>query len=251
MTTPRRAVLAGLAATVAAPAIARFPNELPDELIFFVGNSFTHQHAIPGLVCSIAASAGVAAHCHPHTANGAWLDASMDFARSLPAERGGPLPATVVLQDHSIAPLTAAGRRRSARAMAAWSAAFDRTVLFETWPRRADHPLYSDRHRPPTPEYMAEIVHDHYSRQARELGAAIAPVGLAWLEAESEEIDLHAADGYHANVAGAWLAAMMLAAALGQPDPYGAAPPPGVELGVAVRLAAIAANHEFEPVSRS
>lgn len=241
----RRIALATGLAAIASPALARFPQTVPPGLIFFVGNSFTRQHAIPALVCRIAAATGTAARCHPHTANGAWLDASMPFARSILAERGGPLPATVVLQDHSIAPLTPGGRRRSALAIAAWSAAFRDTVLFETWPRRAGHPIYARPGRPPSPESMAEIVHDHYSRQAHGLGAAIAPVGLAWLVAETEDIALHAADGYHANLAGAWLAAMMLARALELPRPYAAPPPPGIDTATATRLAQIAARHEY------
>ena len=241
----RRAVLAGAAATLASPALARFPATVPDGLVFFVGNSFTRQHGIPALVCGIAQASGTLAKCHPHTANGAWLDASADFAQSILIERGAPLPGAVVLQDHSIAPLTPAGRQRSARAIRTWSAAFEQTVLFETWPRRADHPIYLDRNRPRSPEGMADIVHDHYANQAYDLGAATAPIGLAWVEAETFEIDLYAADGYHANLAGAWLAAMMLARALDLPDPYAAPPPDGLDPGVAAELAEIAERNVY------
>ena len=247
----RRAVMAAGLAAVANPALARFPQTVPPGLIFFVGNSFTRQHAIPAQVCRIATSTptDIPVRCHPHTANGAWLDASIDFPRLLLAERGGPLPATIVLQDHSTAPLTRAGRQRSRDAIEAWSAAFEHTVFFETWPRRRGNALYEQRNMPTGPEEMAEIVHDHYVQQAIRLGASTAPIGLAWLEAETEDINLFAADGYHANAAGAWLAAMMLARAIGITDPYATQPPEGIDADTAEFLAEIADRHAFDPTS--
>ena len=239
----RRAFLSGACAAMAAPAYARFPHTVPDGLIFFVGNSFTRQHAIPGLVCHIADVSGVTARCHPNTANGAKLADSADFARLFSRDRGGRLPVPVVLQDHSIEPLTPEGRKRSAEAMAVYSAQFEKTVLFETWPRRAGHPLYSRAGMPSGPREMAEIVHDHYARQARRLDAAHAPVGLAWVDAAASGIDLFARDGYHANASGAWLAAMMLAQSLGFPEPFAASPPDGVPAAEARVLAAIAARN--------
>lgn len=237
----RRAFLAASAATLARPAAARFPHEVPEGLVFFVGNSFTRQHAIPALVCAIADWAGVTARCHPNTANGAKLADSVDFARRFSEERGGRVPATVVLQDHSVEPLTPEGRQRSAAAMALYSAQFERAVLFETWPRRAGHPFYAAPGAPSGPREMVETVHAHYARQAAILGAAHAPVGQAWQAAAEAGIDLYARDGYHANPAGAWLAAMLLARALGLPGAHAAPPPGSVPAGLARRLAAIAA----------
>ena len=163
----RRAFLGGVLATGAAPAFARFPHDVPDGLVFFVGNSFTRQHAIPALVCRIAAHAGQPARCHPNTANGAKLADSVDFARRFSEERGSAVPATVVLQDHSLEPLTAEGRTRSAKAMDVYAAQFERTILFETWPRRAGHRLYTRPLAPGGPREMAGIVHDHYTATHR------------------------------------------------------------------------------------
>ena len=98
---------------------------------------------------------------------------------------------------------------------------------------------------------MAEIVHDHYVQQAIRLGAATAPIGLAWLEAETEDIDLFAADGYHANATGAWLAAMMLARAIGITDPYSVRPPDGISPQTAAFLAELAERHAFDPSSET
>ncbi|MEM7423181.1 MAG: hypothetical protein AAF334_05620 [Pseudomonadota bacterium] len=237
----RRRLLSVAASGLATPALARFPHEVPPGLIFFVGNSFTRQHDIPAQVCSIARQSGVDAHCHRHTNNGARLGWSLDFARSISRDRGGPLPGPVVLQDHSIEPLTAYGRQRSAEAMAVYSAQFGRTVLFETWPRRAGHALYRHPEMPSGPVEMATIVRRHYAEQARRLGAAHAPVAGAWISATDAGIDLFARDGYHANPEGAWLCAMLLARALGIPEPFAATPPPTVDRQSARSLAAIAA----------
>lgn len=238
----RRDALGGALALIASPAGARFPHDLPTGLIFFVGNSFTRQHAIPVLVCRIAASTVTEAHCHPHTANGAHLWDQIGFARETAVEHPARLSATVVLQDHSTAPLTATARMRSGTAMAAFSARFERTVLFETWPRAAGHRLYGRSGTPETPDDMAATVHRHYADQAARLGAAHAPIGQAWLRATRAGINLYARDRYHANLSGAWLAAMMLAQSIGLPHPFSAVPPDGVPVDTARRLAQLAAQ---------
>lgn len=211
----RRGLLASGAAFLASPALARWPQSIPEGLIFFVGNSFTRQHDVAGMVCAIAAEAGVAAYCYRQTANGAKLDDSISTPRVLAADWGAAIPAPVVLQDHSTEPLTSESRDRSAQAMAVYSRHFQRTVLFETWPRRSGHALYRQPGMPRTPQEMARLTHDHYTAQAQRLDAALAPVAPAWIEAGDQGVDLYAADGYHANPAGAWLCAMLLAHALG------------------------------------
>ena len=241
----RRWVVGAGLATLASPALARFPKTVPPGLLFFVGNSFTRQHAIAALVCRIAAATGTQARCHPHTANGAWLRDSLSFARSISRDRGSPVPATVVLQDHSIAPLTPEGREVSRNAISVYRQQFDRAVLFETWPRADGHLLFSQPGMPRNPHEMVAVVHRHYQKVARLIGAGHAPIGPAWLAAVDDGLQVHARDGYHASLQGAWLSAMMLAAALGLPDPFLAPPPRGIPASIAARLADLA--HRFSP----
>lgn len=243
----RRAVLGGTLATIAASrfpsdARARFPKTVPDNLIFFVGNSFTRQHDIPALVCRIAQQSAADLNCHRHTANGAWLDGSLGFAKSLSRERGSALPGPVVLQDHSIAPLTPEGRDRSAKAMAVYRAQFAKAVLFESWPRRAGHHHYARWGAPSNPDEMAQITHRHYLDQARRLEAVVAPIAPAWLLGAEQRIDLYARDGYHANLAGAWLAALLIAKALDVSNPFAAMPPGDVPAETGRKLSQIAAR---------
>lgn len=211
----RRFFIAGGTALAASPGFAGFPQVLPDGLLFFVGNSFTRQHGIAARVCALAEATGRTAHCHPNTANGATLTDQVSAAENYASERGGPLPATVILQDHSIEPLTVEGRVRSARAMEIYAAQFQRTVLFATWPRQVGHAFYSKPGNPKSPEEMADMVHLHYVAQAAHLGATVAPVGRAWQQAGALGHDLYARDGYHANETGAHLTALVLAHALG------------------------------------
>ncbi|MGD1923601.1 MAG: hypothetical protein ACFB03_05345 [Paracoccaceae bacterium] len=172
---------------------------------------------MPGRVCEIAEATGVSLYCHRRTANGAKLSDSVFFAQSITRERGSPVPGMLVLQDHSLEPVTHQGRQRSADAMAIYAAQFEKTVLQETWPRRAGHRLYTEPGMPKSPDAMTELVRAHYSEQAQRIGATVAPVALAWQRAIANGHELHARDGYHANPEGARLTALVLAATIGVP----------------------------------
>lgn len=210
----RRGVLAGIA-LIPVTAHARFPHSVPDNLVFFIGNSFMRQHDVPGLVCGIAEIAGRELHCHRRTANGAKLFESVDFAQSIARERGSPVPGTIVLQDHSLEPVTRDGRKRSGDAIAIYAAQFERTILQETWPRRAGHRIYSEPGMPDSADEMTALIRAHYAEQASRTGAVVAPVALAWQRAAASGHDLYARDGYHANESGAKLTALTIARALG------------------------------------
>ena len=173
----------------------------------------------PGQVCRIAEGAGRDLYCHRRTANGAKLYDSIDFAQSITRERGSPVPGTLVLQDHSLEPVTKEGRARSAGAIAIYASQFERTVLQETWPRRAGHRIYTEAEMPRSPDEMTAMIREHYAEQAVRTGATVAPVALAWRRAIAAGHDLYARDGYHANETGAHLTALVLAQSLGVPLP--------------------------------
>lgn len=215
MNPTRRAVLGGLAATPLAATAAPAPLRA-----FFVGNSFTCEQDIPGRIRRLAAQAGTMAETTFVCGNGQTLTDHLQGSHFMDAVFAEPPPAGLpdlfVLQDHSVEPLTPAGRQRSAVAMRAISDGFTRpTVLFATWARHGDHPLYGQPGMPATPAEMTQLVHDHYAAQAASLGAALAPVGRAWQAAILAGYVLHNADGYHANETGAHLTALVLASAMG------------------------------------
>ena len=64
---------------------------------------------------------------------------------------------------------------------------------------------WADKSRP----RIQKIIADAYSRIAVELGAVLAPVGLAWEKAHDLDVklNLHHIDNRHANPNGAYLAA--------------------------------------------
>jgi hypothetical protein len=72
---------------------------------------------------------------------------------------------------------------------------------------------------------------------AREIGAGVVPVGLAWTQSLSSfpELILYSPDGNHATLAGSYLAACAYFAAFYQKSPVGKSFPSGLE---AVRTAA-------------
>ena len=66
-----------------------------------------------------------------------------------------------------------------------------KTVFYMTW---------ADKSRP----RIQKIIADAYSRIAVELGAVLAPVGLAWEKAQAQDVKLnfHHIDNRHANPSG-------------------------------------------------
>jgi hypothetical protein len=64
---------------------------------------------------------------------------------------------------------------------------------------------WADKSRP----WSQKVIADAYSRIAVELGADLAPVGLAWEKAQALDVklNLHHSDHRHANPSGAYFAA--------------------------------------------
>jgi hypothetical protein len=84
------------------------------------------------------------------------------------------------------------------------------TILYMTW---------ASQNRPDTGIILA----DAYRRMASELGAFLAPVGLAWAQAQkmSTELVLHHKDGRHASPVGAYLTACVFYSVLTSTSPEG------------------------------
>ncbi len=207
------AIVAGAAAscaqTQAPPAPTRF---------LFIGNSYTLQHDVPGLV---AARLGDEAD----TETAMVADGGQVLERYVNDPRVTRRLAeiewdVIVLQGHSRAAFDVERRAGFNRAVdwfstqaAAEGAAL---LLVQTWPRRAGHGFYGRpaedgvHHPPRSPSEMAERVEALYAAAAARVGARIAPVGRCWAAA-SDMNALYAEDGSHASPAGAALAADVIA----------------------------------------
>jgi hypothetical protein len=206
----RRAVLAGLAAWPGASRAARSSMQ-----ILFIGNSFTLEHNLPGLVGDLAEQAGWTVAVSVHARNGAFLWEHLE-RMTVPQmldmhgiDAAGRV--LLVLQDHSTAALTAETRARSLAAFAALRDLRHRKLVFPAWPRREGHKLYGQPAMPRSPREMADRITRHSSQAAETAGAALAPVPQAWMLGMG--LPLHRSDGYHASLTGAWLTALVLARA--------------------------------------
>ena len=181
--------------------------------VLFIGNSHTYLHYMPQMLGELAQAAdlGVELHIDQITGEGAGLQWHWNNPLSRQKIRSGPWD-WVVLQDRSGGPLEElesfqTHARRLDEEIRQQGA---KTVFFMTW---------ANKSRPRTQKMLA----DAYSRVAAELGAVLAPVGLAWEKAQAldAELDLYHIDDRHANPSGAYLTACVFYAVFFNASPEG------------------------------
>ncbi|MBW3621970.1 MAG: SGNH/GDSL hydrolase family protein [Armatimonadetes bacterium] len=181
--------------------------------ILFIGNSFTGRNDLPGMIRTLAASAdpprtletessllnGMALKTHwdKGEARRKLESADWDYV-SLQEQSTLPFKNPAKMHDY-MRKFDAAIKERGARA-----------VLYLTWARRD------------APERQAEIT-EAYRSIGEEIGALVAPVGIAWERALEEQPDLtlHDPDQSHPNPAGSYLAACVFYATLFGESPEG------------------------------
>src|SRR6476660_6201285 len=172
--------------------------------ILFVGNSFTARNDLPGLIAALAAAAGKTFRHHLVQAGGASLRAHWNAGHAAEAIRNGGYDA-VVLQEQSTLPVKNAARMHENVRLfdGVIKAAGARTVLYMTWARLN------------APDSQQAIT-DAYAAVGKELGATVAPVGVAWqwFLRDHDRPVLHDRDQSHPTVAGSYLAVCVFLAAL-------------------------------------
>lgn len=191
--------------------------------ILFVGNSFSSRNDLPGLVTGLAASVGRVVETSSIVAGGASLRRHFNagaVARALADSHWD----FVVLQEQSTLPVKNPRRyHENVRALnPEIRASGATTVLYLTWARRA------------APESQQQLT-DAVMAIGREIGARIAPVGIAWqaLVSSHPDIDLYAADGSHPSMAGSFLAASVLCLTVFGDQDFRSTPPPSTKLAPA------------------
>lgn len=188
--------------------------------VLFIGNSFTNRNDVPALITSLAASAGRTLVTGRVIANGASLRQHWNRGEAQQQIRAGGWD-VVVLQEQSTLPIK--NRQRFHENVRLFDevvrAGGARTMLYLTWARRNAR------------ETQRELT-DGTLTIASELGAAVAPVGIAWerVLAAGPEPDLYDADGSHPSKAGSYLAACVFLTALFDISPEGLPLPKGVGL---------------------
>lgn len=184
-----------------------------DVNILFIGNSYTGRNNLPQLLTELVASAPESQRLTTRAilANGMPLRAHWNKgeAQQALAETAWDY---VVLQEQSTLPLKNSTRMHESVRL------FDteikkhsaQTVLYLTWARQD------------APERQTQLS-EAYTSIGAELGATIAPVGIAWQMAlqEQPQIILHEADKSHPTPSGSYLAACVFYAALFHASPAG------------------------------
>ncbi|NQU25321.1 MAG: SGNH/GDSL hydrolase family protein [Candidatus Nealsonbacteria bacterium] len=179
--------------------------------LLFIGNSHTYYNDMPAQLAFLAAAAGRTVVVDSHVEGGCTLQQHCEQTGAI--ERiGSRAWDVVVLQEQSTRPLEdPQAMYRSARILhAEIEKCSAETVFYLTWAQQ-DRPATQD------------AINEAYHAIAKELGARLAPVGVAWHNAmaANAELILHAADGRHANATGSYLAACVFFAVLLGQSPVG------------------------------
>jgi hypothetical protein len=181
--------------------------------VFFIGNSHTSMHDVPGMLQALADSSGVGPVTVGAIAPGGyalidhWLEQS---TRAAAARCRGT--AHLVLQQG----WTPGGVWRDTLLIATRGFAQlvapcgTRVVMYQVWPP-VDRPQ----------AFPASI--ESFAAAAREVGGALAPVASAWLLVQERDpsIALYSSDGLHASAAGYYLAAISIYARVFGRTPVG------------------------------
>jgi hypothetical protein len=236
----RRVVLAVSIAAFCGCALLAVPSRAsaqaspprPTLKVMFVGSSYTFVNNLGDVVAAIAASDPEGPIVEPTLApyaGGSSLQTHLDNGntRKLLASQKWDY---VVLQETSLYGGTDAQGNKPPQiakppvayfgAVKTWvpliAAAGGKTVLEMTWGRRLP--------RPDGPSPMQKDVAEAVYSIARETGAMVAPVGLAFEEARRRMVtlELHTYDGSHPSAAGTYLAALVIYATITGRNPVGA-----------------------------
>jgi hypothetical protein len=211
--------------------------------VLFFGNSYTFVNDLPSVLRHLAASAGKRIDTAQRTPGSETL-AGHAAAPDTPELLHSKTWNVVVLQDQSQAPAIEYGRQTEMYPAATTLAREAREVhalplLFLTWAHATGWPEQGL----PTYAQMQSAIDVGYLTIAHEVKAPIAPVGVAWSQAlESRPpVRLWADDASHPTVAGTYLAACVLYAAIFHTTPEGIAYHDGLAASVASRLQHLAA----------
>ena len=175
------------------------PNSLK---ALFIGNSFTARNDLPGLIERLAAASGARFVSQLISAGGASLNRHWNAGKAVQAIKSGEFD-FIVLQEQSTRPI------KNPRLMHESIRLYD-PVIREAGSKMALYLTWARKHAPAPKSQNA--INDAYTSIARELGATVVPVGIAWqrylaAHAGKPPIELHAPDGSHPSLAGSYLAA--------------------------------------------
>ncbi len=183
----------------------------------FVGNSFTYFNSLPSMVAAFFAARGTAVGVDQYAVGAATLGqhaADPQVAQKIAALRW----TAVILQDQSALPATRPEETlRAGKILCELARKNGATpVFFLTWAYRNQDGKGMDAE-------MQESLAIAYAGAAKEIGAALAPVGPAWqaVLAKDPKAPLYADDGQHPSPDGTYLAACVFYTVLAGKTPVG------------------------------
>ena len=180
--------------------------------ILFIGNSYTYFNDMPTLFSRLCGCNGKQAQVFSVTKGGRKLlenlDSTDQTTRELEAVvQQNPMD-VVILQEHSVLPITDFDRFSANIKSLMEKIGPARYVLYQTWARKAGAEFLQEHKL--TPRTMAVKLQEAYAKVADTVGADRAPVGQCFLEISEThpEIDLYDPDLTHPSYAGSCLSAM-------------------------------------------
>ena len=180
-------------------------------LVLFIGNSFTYYNEMPTLLERVSASLGTPITAHFSGHGGATLRNHWDEGKAVQAIREHHYDFVIVQAQSSEIIRTPDETTRYARLLAnEIRKSRAKPIVFVTWATRA-YPIATQS------QYTAR-----YRALARQIGATVAPVGVAWERLESRGIELFDGSGSHPSLAGSYLEACVFYATLTGNSPIGA-----------------------------
>jgi len=193
--------------------------------VLFVGNSLTQANDLPTMFKQFAAESSlhVDVDVNSITPGGAFLYDHWRRGEAL-SRLQALRPNFLILQGQSVEPLLAprnfiyyAGLfKTDADRVAA------RTVLLSTWARPAGDPYYKDLSSGGSPAEMQARLNSAYASLAINVGATLAPIGVAWQRAQQIAPEIQLLDGtQHPSPAGTYLAAAVLFRTIFNVSPVG------------------------------
>lgn len=216
--------------------------------ILFIGNSLTFYNDMPAMFSELARSGGHEVQVST-AAEGGWTLADHATSPATGAKLEEQVWDYVVLQEQSVIPSLPDERAErllpAARVLVAKIRAGGGVpMLFMHWAHedglpRAGHADFDE---------MQAQLQQGIMEVAGELGSMVAPVGIAWQQATSQDppLDLWQRDGLHPTRQGSYLAACVFYAVVFRQSPEGLAYNAGLPAETAQRLQAIAARTVLE-----
>ena len=212
--------------------------------VLFIGNSFTFYHDMPTMFAELARASGHEVMVEVEAPSGQTLSVHAVSATTPERIASGDWD-YVVLQEHSAMSIEQKTREEqmfpAARALDQMiRESGGRTILFMTWGYRDGLP---DKGFPDFASMQAEL-NAGYVEIADQLGAIVAPVGIAWQNglAQESQLDLWDPDGGHPSETGSYLTACVFYATIYRKSPEGLSYQAGLPETTARLLQTVAAE---------